>query len=456
MKAVPDVVQHVAVTADKQECQHQNCPDFFPYPDRCRAQKRSHQCQRQHAASQIRQAVLCRRFMETDEVCRKRAPALIELHRGRENVIDAIGQLQRIVCRQKHDRRQCTAQQRSQQHCNGTPRQLCRFQIEHAQAHVGDHCENAGEHTDIKIGEKRKSQSDHIETVFSVTHQVNQAHERQKCNCIHPDDVPVVAQDVAAKRIHHSKKADGKVISAKCSTEKQRKKQAGTADFQEKYHCDCFTQNGFRNQNGEQIQRTCRIIRKNGEKVCPHTGIPGIQKRTAAPEFFMQQPQKRIILVPKICYQYLSVSKGVYLLQDKSHCQKQHRDAKRQQQNQSSAAFLSGFSGGGCLGQRCVHENVSLPDDFDSNCRSKQQHCDCHCDIVPARRMELTHLGAPCLATIASALHCRCKLFCTVKRGHQQRNQNRHQCLGTLHQISLAKACTSRLLGCHDLVCFLY
>ncbi len=129
----------------------------------------------------------------------------------------------------------------------------------------------------------------------------------------------------------------------------------------------------------------------------------------------MQQPQKRIILMPEICHQYLSVSKGVYLLQDKSHRQKQHRDAKRQQQNQSSAAFLSGFSGGGCLGQRCVHENVSLPDDFDSNCRSKQQHCDCHCDIVPARRMELAHLGAPCLATIAPALHCRCKLFCTVK-----------------------------------------
>ena len=55
----------------------------------------------------------------------------------------------------------------------------------------------------------------------------------------------------------------------------------------------------------------------------------------------MQQPQKRIILVPEICHQYLSVSKGVYLLQDKSHRQKQHRDAKRQQQNQSSAAFLS-------------------------------------------------------------------------------------------------------------------
>lgn len=63
----------------------------------------------------------------------------------------------------------------------------------------------------------------------------------------------------------------------------------------------------------------------------------------------MQQPQKRIILMPEICHQYLSVSKGVYLLQDKSHRQKQHRDAKRQQQNQSSAAFLSGFSGGGCL-----------------------------------------------------------------------------------------------------------
>ena len=84
---------------------------------------------------------------------------------------------------------------------------------------------------------------------------------------IDPDDVPVVAQDVAAKRIHHSKKADGKVISAKCSTEKQRKKQAGTADFQEKYHCDCLTQNGFGNQNREQIQRTCRIIRKNGDVV---------------------------------------------------------------------------------------------------------------------------------------------------------------------------------------------
>ena len=38
----------------------------------------------------------------------------------------------------------------------------------------------------------------------------------------------------------------------------------------------------------------------------------------------MQQPQKRIILMPEICHQYLSVSKGVYLLQDKSHRQKQH------------------------------------------------------------------------------------------------------------------------------------
>ena len=352
MESVPDIVQHIAVTADHQERQHQNCHDLFPNPNPAGTQKRSDQHQRQYAACQIRQTVLGSRFMKADEICRQRPPVFIKLHRCRERIVHAMGQLQCVISGYQHDCRQRSAQQRTTCHCQCPHRQLFPAKIAHTQTTVGDHCKDAGEHADIEVCEQRQPQCNAVQLALSVPHQIYQSqhYQRQQGDCIQPDDIPVVPQNVAAQSVHHRKDTEGKIISPECAAEKAGEKQAGKADFQQQYQCYRITQKCFRHQCRQQVQRTGSIVGKNRYEVGTQAGIPCIQQRTSMLQFFMQQPQERVILMPEIHHQNLLISKRVHVLQHKPYRQKQHGDTKRQQQK--NAALLTFYI---CLRKRRFH-----------------------------------------------------------------------------------------------------
>ena len=218
--------------------------------------------------------------MKAEQIRKQHAPVFIELHMGRKYISDAVGQLQCKISRQQHTGRQHTAQQRIHPHCQNSPRHLTRPEKQHTQARKHQAYKNTGEQSDIEVGKQRKSQGDSVQPAFSVPHQPYQPqyHQRQQRHRIQPDDIPVIAQHIAAQGIANREHAQGKVIAAKRPLQEQGKKQAGAPDLQQKQHCHRFPQPCIRHQNCQQVQRTCRIIGRHGHKVRPQPGVPGVEQ----------------------------------------------------------------------------------------------------------------------------------------------------------------------------------
>ena len=205
MHAVPEIVQNVDIAAHQQKCQHQHRGHLFPNPNLSGTQEWPDQHQRQHTARQIGQAVLAGRLVIADEIGEEIPPVLVELPARGKNIIHTVGQLQCQIGGDQQHCRQSAAQQRRHKHHQRSASQMPWFEIEHTQARIRQHSEDAGEHADVEIREQGQPQRNDIEPVFAVPHQLHhsQYHQRQKCHRIHPDDVPVVAKQIAAQGVHH-------------------------------------------------------------------------------------------------------------------------------------------------------------------------------------------------------------------------------------------------------------
>ena len=346
MEPVPDKVELTDHKAELEKDDQPRAEEPLALFDPRAKEEQNRQEDRKHTAVDVGQALLGRGLDKGDRVGDRLADALqhaAEVGAGAdidgklrgEGVPGGLRMTQGKVRRNGQHGRHHHTDNRAARHFEDIEAGFFQaLEVDDGIAHADKEHKDTAKQADVIVGKDRQRQRQDIQTVLSVPEQGKgpRDHQRQQGNRIQPDDVPVIAHDKGAQRVHDAESGDRDVTALKADAHEQRKEQSAQADLDAGDDIQKLAQRLGRHKDGEEVQRACQIISDQGKIVRAAAGLPCPQQRAAGAQLIVIVDKEGIVLMPQVGDEDLVLAERRYLCygKGKKHQDKGNKKSQRQ------------------------------------------------------------------------------------------------------------------------------